>query len=135
MQDQLTGGQSSLQQPRDDLQQNTSNLQQSGSPTAAGNTSSVLSETAPQGQLRVSTATTPTPSTVAPSTAQPGGNGALLWLLLVPLVIVIALLLRNLAITPMPDTIEESPAEPIPHSKPVKKTKKKSSKRKKSYRR
>lgn len=136
MQDQLTGGQSSLQQPRSDLQQNTTNLQQSGSPTTSGNTSSVLSEAAPQGQLRVTTATSPIPSTIAPSTAQPAGNGALLWLLLIPVVLIVAALMPRRATIELPQEIIEEPLPvPVPQATSTKKTKKKSSKRKKSYRR
>jgi hypothetical protein len=136
MQDQLTGGQSSLQQQQGNLQQNTSNLQQSGSPTTSGDTSSVLSEAAPQGQLRVTTATSPTPSKVVPSTVQPGSNGAWLWLLLIPLVIIaIALIPRSLVAAPEVEPIEDPALSPTPVAKPLKKTKKKSTKRKKSSRR
>lgn len=136
MQDQLTGGQSSLQQPRTDLQQNSANLQQSGSPTTSGNTSSVLSEAPPQGQLRVTTATTPSPSTVAAPSVHPGGNSAWLWLLLIPLVIIAVVLIpRSPTVVSTEEPIEAPAPEPLPTAKPVKKTKKKSTKRKKSYRR
>ena len=135
MQDQLTGGQSSLQQPRSDLQQNTSNLQQSGTPTTAGNTASVLSESAPQGQLKVSTATTPTPSSVTPSTVEPGGNTALLWLLIIPVVLIIAILASPRTKGQEVVELVDDPVLPEPAAPPAKRTKKKSSKRKKSGRR
>ncbi len=138
MQDQLTGGQSSLQQPRSDLQQNTTNLQQSGSPTSAGNTSSVLSEAPPSSQLRVSTAASPTPSTVAPSTVHPGSNVVWLWLLIIPLAVLALLLIpQKPAAEILPPIVDEP--EPLPVSTPptqaTKKTKKKSTKRKKSSKR
>ena len=136
MQDQSTSGQSSLQQPKGDLQQNQANLQQSGTPTTSGNTASVLSEVAPQGQLRVATAATPTPSTVAPSTVHPGSNAVWLWLLIIPLILVALLLIpKKPAIEILPPIADEPEPTPVPPTTPPKKAKKKSPKRKKSGRR
>lgn len=59
MQDQLTSGQTSLQQQAGSgLQQNSSNLQQGGSPATSSNVFTTLSQNAPSTGLRVQSAQT-----------------------------------------------------------------------------
>lgn len=59
MQDQLTSGQTSLQQQAGSgLQPNSSNLQQGGSPAASSNVFTTLSQNAPNAELRVQSAQT-----------------------------------------------------------------------------
>lgn len=141
MQDQLTGGQSNLQQPKSDLQQNTPNLQQSGTGTTTDNVSGLLSESAPSGVLRVSTANS-SESTIKPDAAVYHANHAA-WLL--PLGILLLVIASYMAFVLWPRRVQEQlpealdqPVEPAPAvtPKPTKpKTKKKSQKRKKSGRR
>ncbi len=126
-------GTSSLQQQKSDLQQGTPNLQQSGTPTSTLNTSTVLSEKAPNGELRVATSTTTAPSTVQPDVAQPAGSN--IWLLvIIPVVIVISILSlrKSAASATVPETREVlKPVMKTASAKPKKKTQK----RKKSGRR
>lgn len=142
MQDQLTGNSSNLQQQQGNLQQNTPNLQQSGTPTSTADTSSVLSEAPPSGQLQVTTATS-TNSTIQPDpTLQHGGSHSWLLVLLVAAV-ALAMYVGYIFWTRAAATIEElqtaeEPIEIQPASTPApKKTKakKKSKNRKKSGRR
>lgn len=73
MQNQLTPGQTNLQQSTSTLQQNNSALQNSGSPTSASDTSTVLNQAYP-GSLSVTTQTTKadTPQTFLPKDTQYG---------------------------------------------------------------
>jgi hypothetical protein len=140
MQDQLTTGGTSLQQQQGNLQQSTPNLQQSGTPTSTLNTSSVLSEAAPTGQLQVTTVSNSNTTIQPDAVLQHGSShGWLLLLLIVP--VVIAMYFGYLLLS-RPQAVEEIPVEepeevPPALAQPPKKTKskKKSAKRKKSGRR
>lgn len=141
MQDQLTGGQSNLQQPKGDLQQNTPNLQQSGTGTTTDNVSGILSESAPSGSLRVSTATS-SDTSITPGSAIPNG-GSTSWVL--PALVALVLVASYVVFVLWPRKIQEQlpevldlPVEPQPvvnPQPPKPKHKKKSPKRKKSGRR
>jgi hypothetical protein len=88
MQNQLTPGQTSLQQPAGNLQPNNSSLQQSGTPTTSPDVSAVLSQDAQTGGLRVqSTQTDPN----APSQTYFPSSSANVWI--VPLAFVLAIML------------------------------------------
>jgi hypothetical protein len=140
MQDQLTTGGTSLQQQQGNLQQSTPNLQQSGTPTSTLNTSSVLSEAAPTGQLQVTTVSNSNTTIQPDAVLQHGSShGWLLLLLIVP--VVIAMYFGYLLLS-RPQPVEEVPVEepeevsPVLAQPPKKtKSKKKSAKRKKSGRR
>lgn len=139
MQDQLTGSTGSLQQQQGNLQTNSPNLQQSGTPTSTLNTSNVLSEAAPRNSLQVSTSTSSTPSTVQQDTVQAGGNTLWLLLLVIPVILVASLLWNRTEqlVTEIEQEPEEAPI-PKPKAVPAKtspKPKKKSKKTKKSGRR
>ena len=129
---------SNLQQQKGDLQQGTPNLQQSGTPTSTLNTSSVLSNAAPQGNLQVSTTAATSPSTVQPDVAQPSGNDLWLLLLIIPFVLVVSIFWPRkelgTEIVAMAQPEPMSPAVETPAKKTAK-PKKKSHKRKKSGRR
>src|ERR1700741_998056 len=134
MQDQLTGQTGTPQQQKGDIQQNSPNLQQRGTPTSTANSASVLSENAPNGNLRVSTTTTPSPSLIQPDAVH--RHSANWWLLL----LIIPAILATLIVWPKkaeaPVTEESMPEPPVPQpvapKKPTTKSKKKSQKRKKS---
>lgn len=144
MQDQSTGGNTTLQQQQSNLQQSTPNLQQSGTPTSTYDVSGVLSENAPSGQLQVSTVPG-TSSTVQPdrTIANAGVNH---WIL--PLLVAVTLVVAYAAYLVIRRTNEqlavEIPEEPItpkpepvlnPKPKKTTKAKKKSQKHRKSGRR
>lgn len=137
MQDQLTGNTNNLQQQQGNLQQNTPNLQQSGSPTTTSDTSSVLSEVPPTSGLKVTTATTSTPSSIVPATTTGQNHAPFLWLLVIPILLLAFLLWpRNKQqVSDFEPILEEPIPAPAPVAKIVKKTKKKSHKRRKSGKR
>ena len=136
MQDQ-TSSQSSLQQPRADLQQSTPNLQQGGSPTSAANTTTTLNQLPATSQLRVQTLQGQgTISPPATSNTEPNGGSSalLLLLLLIPIALATALFMpRKRTVEPQIEQVEQpvitQPLVPKPKSK------KKSTKRKKSSKR
>lgn len=137
MQDQTTGG-ANLQQPRADLQQNTPNLQQSGTPTSTTNTSSLLSEVAPSGELKVSTATGSSSTITNTATVPEGGSNLfILFLLIIPVLLVVAVFWpRKMQPQEIAEAeIKEAPAPATPKVKKAAKTKKKPSKTKKSGKR
>jgi hypothetical protein len=141
MQDQLTAGSTNLQQQQGNLQQNTPNLQQSGTPTSTADTSSVLSEAAPAGQLQVTTVSNSNTTVQPDAVLQHGSShGWLLLLLIIPVLVAmyIGSLLWSRAVSVEEVPLVEEPVDaPTAPPQPPKKTKskKKSNKRKKSGRR
>lgn len=129
MQNQLTPGQSNLQQSNSNLQPNSSNLQQVGTPTGSSNVFTTLSQDAPTSNLTVQSAQTD-PS--KPSQTYLPGTSPAVWL--VPFAITLAaivalgiwLRLRKQEVLIMEETVPTplesvKPAQ-VPKKKPGKKT-------------
>lgn len=88
MQNQLTPGQSNLQQSGSNLQPNSSNLQQSGAPTTSPDVSTLLSQNAQTEGLHVQSAQT---DPNAPSQTYLPSSSTSVWV--VPLALVLAVVL------------------------------------------
>lgn len=133
MQDQLTGGQTNLQQPRTDLQPVAPSLQQNGTQTG-GNATTLLSQPPTTTQLQVQSTGQ---STANPTQNMPddGGNFLMLAFIMFPIVVALALLQPGKR-KPLTTTTLAVQTEPKNLPQPPKsKTKKKTGKRKKSSKR
>lgn len=138
MQDQLTSGQSSLQQQTgNSLQPNSSGLQQGGSPSVSSNVFTVLSQDAQTGGLRVQSAQT---DTSIPSQTYIPQQSPAAWIVPVALVaaiiIGIAIWVRFREQLAVEELIpEEAPAEVPEKVAPKPRTTKKTSRRKRQSKR
>lgn len=133
MQNQLTPGQSNLQQSTSNLQPNSTNLQQGGTPTTSSEVFTVLSQDAKSNGLQVQSAQTDPnarPQTYLPSTP------ASVWIVPVALTvaIIIAIViwarLRQHEADVAEEEISEVPVAPTPAKAAKKKTGKKTTRRK-----
>ena len=136
---QLTPGQTNLQQPASNLQPNSSSLQQGGTPTTSPDVSTVLSQDAQTGGLRVQSAQTD-PNTSS-QTYLPN-DSANVWIVptMLALAVVIAVIIWSRFRQQEVLEAQEEVLEPTEPSKPTKapkkaKTGKKTSRRKRQAKR
>lgn len=141
--EQPTNNQSNLQQPRDDLQQNSPSLQQGGTTTQDNtetvNPTEILTQPSAPQQLRVLTQSQNNPASSSVVQADQGTHVLLLVLLIVPIIIIVATFWprKKTPKTLAPETVEKVEPSIVPAQKAVVKrtTKKKTTKHKRSKKR
>lgn len=119
MQDQITPGQSNLQQSSSNLQPNSSNIQQSGTPPTSSEVFTLLSQDAQQG-LQVQSAQTD-PNAVSQTYLPEQTTGA--WIVPVVFVgaVIAAVVLWMRLRVSEPDIVEPVADAPEPKAKPIRK--------------